>query len=549
MPRTICFFLALTLTGAVRETVTVPMRDGVKLSTDVYRPDAPGRYPVVISRTPYNKAGLRGVSEYFAERGYVALAQDVRGRFESEGDFYPFVNEGLDGYDAIEWAARQPWSTGKVGTWGASYLAWDQYHAAMYQPPHLTAMFADVGGASLIDEYAHPGGIPNLGWARWLLASAASSPAAARDPDARKPLTEAAQNVQAWLALDPKKRGEILAKFPAHARAYADWYAHPAEDEYWRQKGFYTRGNYKSIKDVPIYFLTGWYDYFAEGVLENFVALTKLQKTPKKLMVGPWPHGTGGSECGNASFGPEAKLDKNALMADWFDHWMKGKEYKVVGPETVRLFRMGGGPGNKMPDRTADALLDHRGVWFTSPSWPPKAAGHKRFYLRSGGGLGEKEAGAAEKTYVHDPSNPAPSVGGRYGNCVQDQGVSRRDDVLSYVSEPLKLPVEATGMVTAHLSVRSDAPASDFIVKLMDVYPHGYAMILGEGQIRARGARSELRIDVGSTSNLFAAGHRVRVDISSSNFPRSEPNPAKAKNAVYQGGANASYIELPVREN
>ena len=151
MHRTACFFLAAALSGAVRETVMVPMRDGVKLATDVYRPEAPGKYPVVLSRTPYNKAGLRAVSEYFADRGYVALGQDVRGRFESQGDFYPFVNEGLDGYDAIEWAASQPWSNGKVGTWGASYLAWDQYHAAMYRPPHLTAMFADVGGASLID--------------------------------------------------------------------------------------------------------------------------------------------------------------------------------------------------------------------------------------------------------------------------------------------------------------------------------------------------------------------------------------------------------------
>ena len=537
----ILFFLALTLPGAVRETVTVPMRDGVKLATDVYRPEAPGKYPVVISRTPYNKSGQRSVSEYFAERGYVALSQDVRGRFESEGDFYPFINEGLDGYDAIEWAARQPWSNGKVGTWGASYLAWDQYHAAMYQPPHLTAMFADVGGASLFDEYGHPGGIPNLGWARWLLQSAATSPAAARDPDARKPLMDVAQNTGAWLALDPKKRGQVLVKFPAHARAYADWYAHPTEDEYWRQKGFYTRGNHKLIKDVPIYFLTGWFDYFAEGVLENFAALAKIQKTPKKLMVGPWPHGTGGSECGNAAFGPAAKLDKNALMADWFDHWLKGGEYAVVGPENVRLFKMGGGPG----DRTADGRLNHKGEWFTAAQWPPKPAEHRRFYLRPGGALGANETAAAEATYVHDPANPAQSVGGRYGNCVQDQGVNRRSDVLSYSSEPLKTTLVISGMVTARLSVRSDAPTSDFIVKLMDVYPDGYAMILGEGQLRASGARNQLNINVGSTSNLFAAGHRVRVDISSSNFPRSEPNPAKANNAVYQGGANASYIELP----
>jgi putative CocE/NonD family hydrolase len=411
----------------------------------------------------------------------------------------------------------------------------------MYRPPHLTAMFADVGGASLIDEFGHPGGIPNLGWARWLLASAASSPAAARDPELRKPLTDVMQNPQTWLALDRSKRGEILAKFPAHARAYADWYAHPAEDDYWRQKGFYTRGNYKLIKDVPIYFVTGWYDYFAEGVLENFAALAKLHKTPKKLMVGPWPHGTGGAECGNAAFGPDARLDKNALMADWFGHWLKDREYAVVRPETVRLFRMGGGAG----DRSVEGRLNHGGAWFTSAAWPPKAEGRKRFYLRSGGALGEKEAAASQANWAHDPASPVPSVGGRYGNCVQDQGVNRRADVLSYVSEPLAKAFETTGAVTARLSVRSDAPESDFIVKVMDVYPDGYSMILAEGQLRARGPKNELTISAGSVSNLFAVGHRVRVDLSSSNFPRSEPNAAKANNGVVLGGANASYIEFP----
>ena len=330
----------------------VPMRDGVKLATDVYRPAragkvVEGRFPVLLYRTPYNKAGQKSAGIYFAQRGYIVAAQDCRGRFGSQGEFYAFLNEGKDGYDAIEWAGTQSWSNGKVGTIGGSYLAWDQYHASMYRPAHLTAMFALVGGANFYGEYGYPGGAPNLGWLLWILNSASTSSQAAKDPAAAAEVNGAKQNPEKWLAMTPRERAEVFRNFPFHKKMYMDFYSHPELDEYWKQKGFYTAGNYTLMKDVPIYFLTGWYDYFGAGVLEDFTALARLQQTPKKLLVGPWPHGTGRSTCGDAFYGDAAEVDQNELALDWFDHWLKGRELHKIGPEPVRLFRMGSGDGSR----------------------------------------------------------------------------------------------------------------------------------------------------------------------------------------------------------
>lgn len=294
---------------AVSETM-VPMRDKVQLATDVYRPAragaaVEGKFPVLVVRTPYNKAGLARSGAWFAQRGYVVVAQDCRGRFRSEGDFYAFLNEGLDGYDTIEWAAAQPWSTGKVGTFGGSYLAWDQHHAAMYRPPHLEAMFAIVGGSNFYQDYAFPGGAPNLGWGSWLLQSARSSPLASKDPATVAPINAVMPaGPMAWLSQHPNKRAGAFELLPAHHRMYADFYGHPEFGDWWKQKGWYTRGHYNEIKDVPTVFLSGWYDYFGEGTLENFAELARRQKTPKKLIMGPWPHGTGRAECGELTSAP-----------------------------------------------------------------------------------------------------------------------------------------------------------------------------------------------------------------------------------------------------
>jgi putative CocE/NonD family hydrolase len=548
-------------------TEMVAMRDGVKLASDIYLPSGEGKFPVLVVRSPYNKSGARGDATYLAEHGYAVVAQDVRGRFGSEGRFYAFVNEGPDGYDTIEWAASQSWSNGQVGTFGASYLAWDQYLAAMSKPPHLVAMFVLVGGANFYDEYAYPGGVPNLGWPIWILLSASTSPQARDHREAADRMSALLKsNPAEWLRLPPRQRASIFEDFPDHERMYADFLDHPNFDDYWKQRGFFTAGHYAEMKDVPILFLTGWWDYFAEGVLENFAELSKVQRSAKRLVVGPWPHGTGAAACGDASFGESAAVNQRALMADWFDHWMRSKPFRVVSEMPVQFFRMGGGDATR-----AKGKLNHGGTWLTSLAWPPSTEPATYYYLQSGGGL--DVARPAQKSelsrYMHDPTHPVPTIGGRYGtggwspNCAQDQvcasgilgcdntkPLNTRPDVLSFQTQPLATATEVTGKITAQLWVTSDASSTDFGVKLIDVYPNGYAMILEDGMTRVRiakpGVPQQVRIDAGSVSNLFAVGHRIRVDIASSNFPRLEPNPKHANNVVYHDAAHPSSVDLPV---
>lgn len=533
-------------------TVQVPMRDGVKLAADLYLPSKAEKAPVLVVRTPYNKSGARGDAAYLAGRGYAVLAQDCRGRFDSGGRFYAFVNEGADGYDTIEWAAAQPWSNGQVGTFGASYLAWDQYFAAMLKPPHLVAMFALVGGARFYDEYGYPGGVPNLAWPVWILNSARSSRQAREHKDAADRIAAMLNtNPFEWLRLPAPERARIFEGFPEQARMYADFLAHPRFDDYWRQRGFDTAGHYAEMKDVPILFVTGWYDYFAEGVLGNFQALSRLQRTAKRLVVGPWPHATGGAACGDASFGDSAAVDQRALMADWFDHWLRGRRFTLVSEMPVRFFRMGGGDGARTNGKLAAG-----GQWLDALSWPPEGSALTRYYLQPEGGLAPappKQSGAS--TFRHDPSNPVPTRGGRYGsggwspNCAQDtRPLDERADILKFQTAPLSGPVEVTGKIKAVIRATSDAPSADFAAKLIDVYPDGYALILGDGIARAAMGKSprEVVIDIGSVSNLFAAGHRIRVDIAGSNFPRYEPNPSAGSHVVLHAPAHASYIELPV---
>ena len=550
-----CAFLFIFLPSLFAQTPRtemIPMRDGVKLSTDIYLPEGTGKFPVLVCRTPYGKAGVRGDAVYLAKHGYVVLAQDVRGRFASPGDFYGFVNEGPDGYDTIEWAASQPWSDGQVGTFGASYLAWDQYFAAMLRPPHLQAMFALVGGAKFYDEYAYPGGIPNLGWPVWILKSAQTSPQANDHPDQVAHMTEwLTKTPVPWLSQSPAERASIFRGFPDHQRMYADFLAHPTFDDYWKQKGFYTAGDYRGMKDVPIFFLTGWYDYFADGVMENFRELSRIQHTMKRLLVGPWPHATGEDTCGDAYFGESAAIDQRALMADWFDHWMKNKPFKLVSSTPVRFFRMGGGDGQ----RTAKGKLNDGGSWLTSETFPPSDVRRTSFFLHADHRLDTAAPQTeASSHFTYDPANPVPTLGGRYGlgawskSCAQN-GTIDRPDVLAFNSKPLDQPFEVTGPVTATLWVTADAPSADFAVKIMDVFPDGYALTLADGATRVPqpAQPKQIKVELGSFSNLFAKGHSIRVYVTSSNFPKLEPNHYPAKCTILHNSAQPSSIDLPIR--
>jgi uncharacterized protein len=566
----------------------VAMQDGVRLATDIYLPGSVGkpateRFPVLVYRSPYGRRGAKGDALYLVARGYVVVAQDVRGRGDSEGDFYPFIQEGQDGYDTLEWAAAQNWSNGKVGTFGASYLAWDQYFASMYKPPHLRAMFTLVGGANFYQDFAYPGGVPNLSWPTWMVKSALTGRSGTAE--AKAALAAILENPAEWYRQSPEQRAKVFAPFRAQARVYKDYYEHPTPDAYWKQKGFYNLDSYGDMKDVPTVFLTGWYDYFADGVLHNFKTLAAQRRTPQKLIVGPWPHPTGEDTCGGAFYGKAAAVDQRALMADWFDHWMKGAQLKLISADPVHFFRMGGGT-----DQTKPGKLAHGGTWLNAGVWPPPAK-QVSYFLEAGGQLATSPAASEGlRTLIYDPRHPAPTIGGRYGmggwspNCAQDQVCSRkyfgcendlplnqRADVLSFVGKPLDHAVEVTGPVRAKLWVSSDARDTDVMVKLIDVYPDGYAMLLSVGQLRMRyrdgynraalmkpGERYQVGVELGSVSNLFAAGHRVRVDITSSDYPRLEPNPntgaaigtstdpVVAKNTIHFSARQPSRIELPV---
>lgn len=571
---------------AVERGVRVAMRDGVELAADVYLPrgDA-GRLPVLVARTPYNRQGLRGEAEVYARHGYAVVAQDVRGRFDSGGDFYPFVNEGPDGFDTIEWAARQPWSNGKVGTFGASYLAWAQYRAAMERPPHLAAMFANVGGGEFYQEFAYPGGAMNPGWGLWIVKSAETSAAADRQREAKAALTQILENPGEWFALHPRRRAEVLRPFPAHLRIYEDFLAHPRPDEYWRDPAFFVPGTWRRMKDVPVLFISGWYDYFAEGLLRNFDGLSRLQKSAHRLVMGPWWHAVGGRECGDADFGAEAAADVRALTLDWFDHWLKGKPLALAGNEPVRYFRMGGGSGRV----NEKGRREHGGAWRSAPRWPPHTR-EKPLFLGAGFTLAARAGEAPPVTYEFDPRNPVPTIGGRYGmgnwtpNCFQNQvcrqgalgcrderPLTERDDVLSFISAPLEEAIEVSGAARVKLWVSTDGPDTDFAVKLIDVAPDGYAAHIADGVLRMRyrkgwdrearaaaGEAAGLEIVLNQVSNLFAKGHRIRLDVTSSNWPQFDPNPNTgepvnewtrtrvARNTVYLDRKRPSQLILPV---
>ena len=460
------------------QTVMVPMRDGVKLATDIYLParggkPADGKFPVLIERTPYGGAGRKKAGDLLARRGYVAIVQNSRGRFGSEGQFAPF-EEGTDGYDAIEWAAAQPWSNGKVGSFGGSYTGMDQYNAAMYRPPHLIGMFVQMAGASLYDSVSYPGGTPNSAWIGWILRSAETSPQAERKKAAAEAISSVVRgNFAAWLKQPPQSRADLLAEFPDYLELYRQSYSHSSLDDFWKQRRFYTAGYYGELKDVPTLFVTGWYDNFMQGTLDVFMTVSAAQKTEKKLIVGPWPHGIGTPMCGAAAFTPDTTEDQPALVADWFDHLLHQLPFELISSQKVQFYRMGAGDGS----RAARGKLNLGGEWRTSSAWPPPDVRAFRYYLRAEGALAADPPSAdAPSRFDFDPRNPVPTIGGRFQvsgvpACIQDQ-VNRRPDVLSFSSAPLASPVDLTGRIFALLWIASDAPDTDFTAKLIERLSH-----------------------------------------------------------------------------
>ena len=556
----------------IDKNVMVAMRDGIRLATDIYLPARQGHkilggFPALVYRTPYNKDGLRQAGIYFAQHGYVVVAQDCRGRFASEGEFHLLRDDGQDGYDTIEWAGVQPWSNGKVGTAGASYEAWIQYAAAMLAPPHLIAMFPTVGWDSFF-RYAFNGGVPSLSMSEWILFMAETSQEARTMPALREKLESTFKDPVPWLRLSPSQRASIFDCLPRYKRMFEDTYAHPSFDNYWQQPNLDLSANYPKFKDVPMFFISGWYDGTVGGVVRNFVKLSSLQKSPKELLIGPWPHATGNSTCGDAGFGPSAAVDEQALELDWFDHWLMGKPFKMIGSSPIVLFQMGGGlESDKMSDK-----LEAGGGWLSLKAWSQSEIRTEDFYLQAQNQLLHTHARRmGSSSFVDAPNNPVPSFGGYlHGQCVQDQTkLEKRSDVLVFTTPILARSIAVTGTVQARLWVSTTEADTDFIARLTDVYPNGYSMIVAEGEMRmsARERAGRLAfltpgkiypatISLGPTSNLFAAGHRIRLDISSTDFPRLEPNPgalqggwttgSEARNSIYYGDRYPSQLVLPL---
>ena len=592
--------------------VMVPMRDGVRLATDIHRPArngvaVDGAFPVLLQRTPYNKNGEGLVLEasFFTARGYVAVLQDCRGRYTSEGGFSKYTAEAEDGFDTLAWLGQQPWCSGKVGTYGLSYAAHTQAAAACLKPPELACMWLDSGGfANAFQSACRYGGAFELRQLTWAYKEAVESPVAINNPRTVRAALES-QNIHDWFLRLPWKRGHSPLQWtPDYENYLMEIWERENFDDYWRQVGLCAEAHYHEFSDVPQVHMGSWYDPYARTTTDNYVGLSNALESPVSLIMGPWTHGARAvTHSGDADLGPQAILDTNLesdynhLRLRFFDRWLKGG--RTDEPETgapVRIFVMGGGSGRK----NTHQRLDHGGHWRSESEWPLPRAQTIPFYLHPGGGLSVRapDGEARPSHFLFDPNHPVPTIGGNIssGQPVMVAGgfdqrespeffgsrepylpLAARADVLVFQSAPLVEDVEVTGPVSVQLWVSSSAVDTDFTAKLIDVYPpsadypEGYALNLTDGILRVKFRESwedpelmkpgevyQITIQLLPTSNLFVREHRVRLDISSSNFPRFDvngnngTNPAvssvklTALNTVYHETGRLSHVMLPV---
>jgi putative CocE/NonD family hydrolase len=612
----------------LESNIRVAVRDGVKLATDVYRPArggkaAPGRFPVILERTPYgrNVTSFRDITQanpktpktraevaaVYVKQGYVVVFQDCRGRYDSEGQFVKYLSEGADGFDTCRWLVAQPWSDGRIGTMGLSYAAHTQGALACLNPPGLKAMVLDCGGfANAYQDGIRQGGAFELKQVTWAYNLGLESPEAQKDPRLMAALK--AVDLKAWFGSMPWKDGHTpLSLIPGYEAYVLDQWRHGTFDAYWKQVGIYAEGSYDRYSDAAMIHMSGWYDAYSLSTTDNYVALSKTKTGPIRLIMGPWTHGARSTPyAGDIEFGPGATLDAlghgdyDTQRLAWFDRHLKGTSKTDPDPP-VRIFVMGGGPdGQGIGRKTPEGRLMHGGRWRTEPAWPIADAKLTAFHLHADGALSTAApaAGAEPFTYDFDPNHPVPSIGGtitsgeplmRGGGFDQREGptvfgarapylpLEARPDVLVFETAPLKEDLEVTGAIEANLWIASDGPDTDFTIKLIDVYPpsedypQGYALNLTDAILRCRyrdswekpsmmtpGQVYPIKLTAFPTSNLFKAGHRIRLDIASSNFPHFDVNPNTgapegtgltrrvAKNSVYVDASRPSHVVLPV---
>lgn len=538
-----------------RTNVMVAMRDGTKLAANIYIPKEGGPFPVLLMRSPYGKPGPEsGEAKNYTKRGYAFVAQDCRGKGNSEGIWDPFRYDPDDGFDTQEWVGHQSWCNGRIGTTGGSYVGWTQWASAPRGSKYLKAMVPLVPFADVYHDIAYPGGAFQLsllfGWGAGV-GGLTLNPATMNDAFKHLPLKN-------WDDAQGKNVFYI-----------DDWVAHPVFDDYWRQRSI--DGDFKDIT-VPILNVGGWYDIFSKTTLELVNHVRKeskdhMARRNQFVVIGPWGHGIGGQKLADLDFGPSAKLDLGNLQTRWFDYWLQDKDTGVESWPEVKIFVMG----------------ENR--WRDEHEWPLARTKWTPVYLHSSGkanaasGDGklsfENPQHESTDKFVYDPSDPVPTKGGN--NLVgaptgpYDQSkLEERQDVLVYTSDELPHDAEITGPVKAVIYASTSAPDTDFTAKLVDVHPDGKAYLICDGIIRASyrnsvtepkpvqpGSVNKYEIDLWVTSNVFLKGHRARVEISSSNFPRFDRNPntghpfgsdaelAKASQTIYHDAEHPSHLLLP----
>ena len=591
--------------------VMVAMRDGVKLAADIYRPardgqPVEGKFPVILMRTPYNKESTPQIANALVPRGYVVVLEDVRGRYKSEGHWRPHMDDPNDGYDTAQWIGSQPWCDGGIGTIGSSYAGATQHALAIGNAPYVKAMIP----RNAMSDYGRYGvrhnGAFELRFFNWVftLGNATGTPdalpaakRAAVNPAAANALLDVGNQVRDYVRALPLRPGTTPLKF---APDYESWLieamSHGDYDDFWRNSGASVVDHLAEYKDIPEYHTTGWYDSWGTQVANmNFVELRKNKKSLQRLIIGPWIHSSENlSYAGEAQFTDDAALDLAAFTLRWFDHWLKGIDNGVDREPPVRIYVMGGGDAHK----TSEGRIFVGGHWRDEQEWPLARTTPAPYYLHVNGLLSpDKPAADQPITYEFDPRNPVPTIGGNVSSqgtlmfqgaadqrcrldfwlCSDSKPLSSRNDVLVFQTHPLTSDLEVTGRLIVKLWASSNSLDTDFTAKLVDVYPpnadfpNGVDLNIADSIVRARyhngfgkaelltpGQPYEFTIEMYPTSLVFKRGHRIRLDISSSNFPRFDVNPNTgeplnnnrrwqiSENTIYLDVKHPSQIILPV---
>ena len=585
----------------VKRNVMIPAPDGTKLATDIYYPVKAGKaltdLPVLLQRTPYGKTADRfqPAIQLFAERGYIVAIQDLRGRYDSEGVFSKYsVLEAADGAATVEYLSRLKGGNGQVGMWGTSYGAHTQADASKLNPKGLSAMVLNMGGmTNAWDHAVRQGGAFELG--RELTWAFKQVPAEIKDPivQAHFQIEKIADWYQAW----PFRKGLNPLSIAPNFEAYIlEEVTHGDYDDFWKKTGINWVEYFDQTADVPMVHVGGWYDIFLRGTIQNFQELQSRHKTPKWLIIGPWTHGGNHKDyAGDVAFGTAATIPdfRTAYQADWFDYLLKNKPISRLPKQAIQLFVMGTGNGHK----TSSGKLFHGGYWMETDHWPLKNSQSTPFYFHPDGLLSKRppKETSSSTTYTFDPANPVPTLGGNVSARVKDGGFNQRErpdfigskppylplraraDVLVFQTPPLEEDVQLVGPIQVKLFCSSTGVDTDFTVKLVDVYPpsedfpEGFDLNLTDGiqRMSYRNGRTtrdliipekiySIEMNLFPTANVFKKGHRIRVDISSSNFPRWDVNPntgeplgkhrrtLKVDNSIYHSASMPSQIILPI---